>query len=206
MPITLPDKFFESSYACPQNPFVVDIGCAKATWTMNFASENPNINVLGLDIRHPVIDIANARKSKLEFTNLHFLQSNANIDIAKIFDEINRISYVKLVTINFPDPFFKSKHVKRRLVNDIFVSTIGSRMKPDSKVFFQSDVLEVFQDIKQHFLNSTLFSAVNDEIMLSEELAMNTEHLKPSLTLYTERELACMNKSLPIYRFLVVRK
>ena len=43
-----------------------------------------------------------------------------------------------MVTIQFPDPHFKNKHKKRRVVNAALVDTIVRHLAPGKHVFVQS--------------------------------------------------------------------
>jgi tRNA (guanine-N7-)-methyltransferase len=44
------------------------------------------------------------------------------------------------VTIQFPDPWFKKKHAKRRMVNEEVVETIARHLAPGGQVFVQTDI------------------------------------------------------------------
>lgn len=48
-----------------------------------------------------------------------------------------------LVSIQFPDPHFKKRHHKRRIVQPELVEAICRRLRPGGRVFMQSDVEEV---------------------------------------------------------------
>ena len=49
----------------------------------------------------------------------------------------DRLQYV---TIQFSDPWFKRKHAKRRMVNKEMVESLATRMPPDGRVFIQTDI------------------------------------------------------------------
>jgi tRNA (guanine-N7-)-methyltransferase len=50
---------------------------------------------------------------------------------------------VELVTIQFPDPHFKNRHHKRRVVQSALVRAVAEGLPTGARVFLQSDVLEV---------------------------------------------------------------
>ena len=45
--------------------------------------------------------------------------------------------------LQFPDPHFKKKHKKRRVVQPQLIQAIDRRLAPGGLVFLQSDVMEV---------------------------------------------------------------
>ena len=96
-PIDLPTTWLQPTplgiaFANPNQPLYLDIGCAKGTWLLNMARENPDCNFLGLEIRKPCVQLAMERKQQHNLTNLHYLASNINVDITRILTDINNIS------------------------------------------------------------------------------------------------------------------
>ena len=156
-PVKLADDWLVSSFANPALPFVIDVGCAKGGWPLQFAQSNPHLNVLGLEIREPCVAYALRRKAYWKVPNVHFLSLNANVDLNRVFVDIKRISDVDLVTIQFPDPHFKARHKKRRVVNENFVSCIAEHLSPEKRVFIQSDILEVSEHMVECFSDSPSF-------------------------------------------------
>ena len=58
----------------------------------------------------------------MNLTNLHYLAVNANVDIERILSDVSvqKIA-IRTLSIQFPDPQFKLRNRKRRVVNDQFV-------------------------------------------------------------------------------------
>ena len=107
---------------------------------------------------------------------------------------------IKTICFQFPDPHFKKKHKKRRVVNDLLVDTLG-RLLPyasdhlsgssvPTEIFLQSDVQEVCESMAECFFDSPYFEPVagQDTVNLS---------LNPSPhAVATEREHATLSKSV----------
>jgi tRNA (guanine-N7-)-methyltransferase len=137
--------------------------------------------------------------------NLHFLTTNANVNLGKVLSEINKgPSSVEMITIQFPDPCFKVKHQKRRLVTKEFVQTILRHSKNSNlNIFIQSDHLHLMSDVLSIFddvAKDVLMPASNYSSRL-EELWKNPNPFEVP----TERERIYLAKGLPIYRMLYVR-
>ncbi len=71
-------------FAIPEQPLHLDIGCARGKFLLQMASQTPQRNHLGLEIRHPLVKQAEAERLQLELTNLHFLFCNANISLRQL--------------------------------------------------------------------------------------------------------------------------
>jgi len=161
------------------------------------ALQDDSTNYLGLEIRRPVVEFALMRKSKRQCTNVHFVSSNANVDLQNILTSLAAHNVaVKMVCVQFPDPHFKKRHKKRRVVNDDLVAIIASGCPLGTLVFVQSDVREVIDDAVEHFGRSPCFATVEGFDL--ENLSGN---LSP-VALQTEREHATISKGMPVYRML----
>ena len=77
-------------------------------------------------------------------TNLYFLFGNAN----KILNDFHSkfiIRNVKSISFNFPDPWFKKRHYKRRVIQPEFINTLSNLMQKGSLIFIKTDVKELFE-------------------------------------------------------------
>jgi tRNA (guanine-N7-)-methyltransferase len=236
--LELEKDWLKTSFQDIYKSYIIDIGCAKGSWALQYAKENPNINILGLEIRIPVVHYALARKIKRNLKNAHFVSCNVNIDLFNIIasikdavstfnsnqdiidnnsnninlngflpinsnnininNNINNIP-IKLITIQFPDPHFKTKQKKRRIVNDDLVNSITSIIDNGTHIFLQSDVLEVEIDMIETFLRNSSYYIENGYCLENLESNINPFNIK------TEREIATEAKNLPIYRMLLVK-
>jgi len=195
VPVTLDPDWMEKTFPNPQQPVHIDVGCAKGTWALQFAKANPESNIIGLEIRRPVVELALRRKQTWGMKNVHFLAVNANIDMKRIIqDVLETKASIKMVSVHHPDPHFKSKHKKRRVVNPEFVTSLASLLQKDTILFVQSDVLECAQDMV-----ATI--AENDAFKVEDGHSLVDIQSNPAPTqIKTEREIATLNKGLPVYR------
>jgi len=200
-PVSLGEDWLRTHYENPQLDFVIDVGCARGTWCLKTAaSDGANKNFLGLDVRRPVVEDALARKERAALGNVHFLASNANVDLPRLLRDIAQLSRVSMICIHHPDPLFKLRHKKRSVVTQQLVQDIASRTDSRCAVYLQSDVPPAIQDMADEFERSAAFEAA--EGYSSETLADNpSPHAER-----TEREASVLAQGLPIYRMLLVKK
>jgi tRNA (guanine-N7-)-methyltransferase len=188
----------EARYAQPHQRYWVDLGCAGGTFALDLAQKDPTLNVLGLEIRGSLVERANWRRDQLNLGNLHYIKSNANIDLRRVMSDLIPFGGVHVASIFFPDPWWKKKHQKRRVVTDELVDIFGELMAPDGMVLLQSDVLELTAQMREFFARSEHFSDLHcgdDENYM--------EH--SPLLIATEREISVQRRGLSVYRSVMLR-
>ena len=175
----------ESVFADPDKPLLLDIGCARGRFLLRMAEAEPQWNYLGVEIREPLVDEANRLASEAGLTNLHYTFCNAMLWLDRLLEGLPP-GILQAVTIQFPDPWFKKKHAKRRMVNPEMVDTIANHLAPGGKVFVQTDIEFLAEEMFEHFRAEERFS----ENAIDEN----------PFPVKTEREKAVEDKGLPVYR------
>jgi len=194
LPLLLPSKsiiFKDSSY-----PIHLDIGSAKGEFLIELASKYPQWNFLGLEIREPLVRASEIKRKKLELQNLKFLYCNVNISLDKWLSDLD-YDQLKRVTIQFPDPWFKRKHIKRRVLKKSLINSIARHMTKDGQIFIQSDVFKLFESMNNVIDKSNYFD---------RKYSNGSEWLdKNPYEVSTDRELFVLKQNLPIYRAMYIR-
>ena len=185
-PIAIGDIF-----ANPDLPLHLDIGCARGRFLLKMAQAVPNCNYLGIEIREPLVDEANRLAKEKNLTNLHYEFNNATHSLDVLLERLPE-NILQTVTIQFPDPWFKKKHAKRRMVKDNLVETVVRHLCVGGRIFVQTDI---------EFLAAEMFALFRGNENLREiEINENPFPVK------TERETAVEDKNLPVYRKLFEKK
>ena len=65
------------------------------------------------------------------------------------------------ISFNFPDPWFKKKHYKRRVIQPDFIQLFSTLMKKGSLIFIKTDVKELFDYMNLTILNNLNFKKLN---------------------------------------------
>ncbi|BAY45371.1 tRNA (guanine-N(7))-methyltransferase [Scytonema sp. HK-05] len=180
---------WEKIYAKPNQPLHLDIGCARGRFLLSMAKTEPNWNFLGLEIREPLVIEANKWRDELGLTNLHYLFCNVNNSLRSLLSSLPK-GTLQRVTIQFPDPWFKNRHAKRRIVQPELVVELAESLIPGGIVFLQSDIEFVAVEMRDRFAEHPGFQRRG----AGEWLAENP------LPVPTEREIGTMNKGEPVYR------
>ena len=142
-PIPPLNQVFEN----PKLPLHLDIGCASGDFLFELSLKNKNWNYIGIEIREKLVLNANLKMKSRENKNLYFSFGNAN----NIFNQSNNksiINFITSISFNFPDPWFKKKHHKRRVIQPKFINLLSNSMKKGSLIFIKTDVRELFDHME----------------------------------------------------------
>ena len=128
-----------------KNNLIVDIGACKGEFVEDLAKKFPNKNFILLEVRTP---LAKKLTKKFEdYDNIYVFDGDAGRNIKNILlPSIKKNIFVEKIFINFPDPWIKKKHKKRRLINEKFLLTCKSFLSPNTEFIFQTDQDFLFEE------------------------------------------------------------
>ncbi len=174
------------------HPIHIEIGMGKGQFITQLASENPDINFIGIEKYSSVLVRALDKRDALELDNLIFLRMDAE-DIASYFapDEVAKIY------LNFSDPWPKDRHAKRRLTSTNFLAKYDKILKKNGLLQFKTDNRPLF-DFSLEELKEAGW--VSDEV--SFDLHKNGPAPNNIMTEYEEKFYRLGN---PICRFVAHR-
>jgi len=184
---------WEKVYADPTQPLHLDIGCGKGRFLLSMATLEPNWNFLGLEIREPLVQEANHWRHELGLTNLHYVFCNVNNSLRSLLSSLP-LGTLQRVTIQFPDPWFKNRHAKRRVVQPQLVVELAAYLASAGIVFLQSDVKGVAEEMCDRFEAHPSFQSQGKEWLAENPLPVPTE-----------REKSTLSRGEPVYRAVFVR-
>ena len=194
LPLSLPSKsiLFKDSHF----PIHLDIGSAKGEFLIELATKCPEWNFVGLEIREPLVSLCEKKRKKLELNNLKFLFCNVNVSLDEWLSDLD-YGQLKRVSIQFPDPWFKRKHFKRRVLKINLLHSIAKAMSKDGEIFVQSDILKLIESMTNTIDKSRYFNRKDlDHIRSIDQNPYDVS---------TDRELFSLKKNLPIYRAMYIR-
>lgn len=111
-----------------------EIGFGFGDFTFEFAKKNPDINLIACETHINGIVHLLAKLELEPLKNIKIHKSDARILLEKFSDEtFNKIN------ILFPDPWPKSRHYKRRLINKDFLKILSQKTKKNAKLIIATD-------------------------------------------------------------------
>ena len=194
LPLSLPSKnvlFKKSHY-----PIHLDIGSAKGEFLIELATKYPDWNFVGLEIREPLVSLCEKKRRKLELNNLKFLFCNVNVSLDEWLSDLD-YGQLKRVSIQFPDPWFKRKHFKRRVLKTNILNSIAKAMSKDGEIFIQSDIFKLIESMTNTIDKNRYFN--RKDVGCLSFINENPYNVK------TDREIFSLKKNLLIYRVMYIR-
>lgn len=198
IPVEVPN--WNDVFEDPKLPLVVDIGSGSGRFLMWLAKRNPGSkNYMGLDIRKKLVTRAEKWAQELALSNIHFLFANASISFKQLISTYP--GPLMLVSILCPDPHFKKRHHKRRIVQKPLVEAIVDGLMPGGQVFIQSDVVEVAVDMRKYF-DAESEKVVHIDSSFDSNLVCDNEGwlVNNPMGIRTEREIHAEYEGAKIYR------
>ncbi len=162
-------------------PLHIEIGMGKGRFIMELAATYPDINFIGIEMYSSVIyrGIQKYEEAENPPKNMVFLCFDAT-DICNIFDtgEIDRIY------LNFSDPWPKDRHAKRRLTSSEFLARYNKILKPDGRIEFKTDNVDLFNFSLDEINNSDIWHLDAHTYDLHHDASLNEGNI---MTEYEEK-------------------
>jgi len=127
----------------PKSNLHLDIGCAAGEILFDLALVNTSWNYLGIEIREKLVKNAKLKELEREIKNLYFIFGNANNILNDVQSEFI-IKKLKSISFNFPDPWFKKRHFKRRIIQPEFINFLSNSLLKGTLIFIKTDVKDLF--------------------------------------------------------------
>ncbi len=141
LPDQLPSVLTSRTLFDNDRPLELEIGSGKGLFIQNASGLRPQHNFLGVEIAHKYAAHAAGRLAKQARTNAIMVAGNAEPLLEKSIPDAS----LTAVHIYFPDPWWKKRHKKRRVINPVSVQQIHRALLPGGTFHFWTDVLEYFE-------------------------------------------------------------
>ncbi len=165
----------------------LEIGSGKGLFLIQAAKEHANAYFVGIEIATKYAYGAQAQLERLDLTNARFFCADA---MQVVCEDIAN-DRLGAVHCYFPDPWWKKRHKKRRVLNERMISNIERILKPGSIFHFWTDVLDYFE--------STL-DLIAKHSTLEGPMHVSETESKHDLDYRTHFERRTRRNGLPVYR------
>ena len=148
------DSYFESN----THEYEIEIGFGRGIFIEHYATQNPNKNIIGVEVRKPLVEELNKRCKEKKISNILAIHGSDK----QLFKNIIKDNSITKCFIFHPDPWLKNRHHKRRIINQEFLSTVYKKLKSNGKLYISTDVESLFEDMCTKIENSKLFKKATD--------------------------------------------
>ncbi len=119
----------------------VELCCGTGDFLVNCALLKPNETFIGVDYARPVIERAARLAAEQQLKNILFYSGR----IEDFFGWDFKDRKFAGIFLNFPDPWPKKKHHKRRILQAVLAQSIADHLLENSFFISATDVLELHQ-------------------------------------------------------------
>jgi tRNA (guanine-N7-)-methyltransferase len=183
----LPQPWNPAAHFGREAPLEVEVGSGKGLFLQGAAAAAPDHNFLGIEIAQKYARHCAARVAKRELTNAVMISGNAE----RVFRELLPDNSLAAVHVYFPDPWWKKRHHKRRVMNPEFVKDVTRTLAPGGRLHFWTDVEDYF--------NATL-ALLAEQKPLAGPLEVPERPATHDLDFHTHFERRTRLSALPVYR------
>lgn len=139
---------------------MVDVGCGYGGLLIALSPLFPNSLILGMEIRvkvsayvHQRILSLRSQNSNNQYQNTAIIRTNAMKYVTNFFNK----GQLKKLFFLFPDPHFKKSKNKWRIISETLLAEYAYLMEIGGIVYTITDVLDLHEWMKSHFVNHPLF-------------------------------------------------
>ena len=144
----LPEKLNSASLFGNNAPLEIEIGSGKGLFMTTASAANPEHNFLGIEImaKYAAHSAGRLLRSRAEApeSNLNAIMVSGNAE--PLFNDRIEETSIEAVHVYFPDPWWKKRHRKRRVVNEASIRNISKALRPGGRFHFWTDVLDYFEN------------------------------------------------------------
>ncbi|MDW8247342.1 MAG: tRNA (guanosine(46)-N7)-methyltransferase TrmB [Sandaracinaceae bacterium] len=116
----------------------LEIGVGKGRFLIERATRFPRSWIVGLEIKPKLAFLVNERRKRLGLENARVFWADAKLALPRLGPD----ACLDRIFIHFPDPWWKKRHAKRRLMSEAFVLELARLLREGGELFIQSDVEE----------------------------------------------------------------
>ena len=123
------------------HPLEVEVGSGKGLFMATASITNPDHNFLGIEIMAKYAAHAAGRLQRAAVTNAMMISGNAE----PLFAQRIHPGSLEAVHVYFPDPWWKKRHRKRRVLNETSIPNYSKSLRFGGRLHFWTDVLDYFE-------------------------------------------------------------
>ncbi|TIA83946.1 hypothetical protein E3P92_01830 [Wallemia ichthyophaga] len=167
---------------------MADVGCGFGGLIISLAPKFPNSLILGMEIRPQVTQYVSDRivglrnlaktgqidvpdklpdqqQGRGAYENASVIRANAMKFLPNFFQK----AQLKKIFFLFPDPHFKARKHKARIITQTLLSEYAYVLAPNATLFQITDVPDLFNWMQMHLEKHPLFEQIPDEELTTED-------------------------------------
>ena len=135
------------------NNISVEIGSGNGEYITEVAKREKNKLFIACEIKFKRIFKTLKRIKRKQLTNVLVVHGGGDIFTEFLIKDNSVESFI----LNFPDPWFKKRHKKRRIINSDFYKIMHAKLKDKGKIYIATDYMEYAEIIREEADNLAFF-------------------------------------------------
>lgn len=174
-------------------PLEVEVGFGGGNFLVSKAKQHPETHFVGFEIKRGLCAGAAHQIETQKINNLRIIYE----DVRQSMDALFADHSIRRCSVFFPDPWWKKKHVKRRVLTPFFLDLMEQKLEPNGILHIKTDVMPYAEAVEELFASDPRYRLDDGTY------AHYFEDDQP-----TEREAFCLKKDIPFadFRFVLVSK
>ncbi len=173
-------------------PLELDIGFGRALSLFERATAAPESRIVGIEVKTKLAYKAAERLEKRGIEKVKILCGDAR----EILKRAEPSRSVERVALHFPDPWWKKRHDKRRVIGEALLGELARLMKPGGALFIQTDVEHRAEQYRAELRDTHGFT-----------LASGGGYVEVNpFGARSNREKRALEDGLPVWRILATRE
>ena len=185
--------FEQKEFFAVNRPLQVEIGSGKGLFIKNAALQFPDQNFIGIEISKKYTRFAAYRLARDQIENAIMIAGDA----LRFMAEFVPPDSLAAVHVYFPDPWWKERHRKRRVMRESLIRDIERTLRSGGELHFWTDVREYFE---------TSLELIQQHSALDGPRAVEPKDPEHDLDYRTHFERRMRMHDQPVYRSLFVKK
>jgi tRNA (guanine-N7-)-methyltransferase len=171
-------------------PVELDIGFGKGMSIFERARIAPGAQILGIEIKSKLGYQVAERVTRLGLSSIRIWAG----DVKEILPRVGPAGSVVRASVHFPDPWWKKRHTKRRVVGGVLLDELARLIAPGGQLFVQTDVEDRAEDYLEEIRADGRFTLDGDGLVEANPFGS-----------ISNRERRAIADGLPVWRILATR-
>ncbi|MDX9721396.1 MAG: hypothetical protein RBU37_11670 [Myxococcota bacterium] len=168
----------------------LEIGSNRGCFLEGLCQSRPEVGVYGLELKKGLCELARRRLERAGLSNGHVLNADARLALPVFFGEAS----LRAIYILFPDPWWKKRHEKRRILDQSLLDLAHWLLLPSGHIVVKTDVLSYMREFAELVEADARYQVVELESVPGfENWQLST------------RERHCLESGLPVHALAIRR-
>ena len=168
----------------------LEIGYGRGMFLIGRAQAAPSARLLGIEIKKKLAYQVAQRCERLALEHVRALAG----DVRGVLPAARPDAAIARAFIHFPDPWWKKRHAKRRVLSDDLLGQLARLLRPRGELFIQTDVEERASDMLSQLREHPAFELPGSGLVDENPYGARSN-----------REQRAIEDGLPVFRILALR-